>query len=183
MQMPSRVHQASVTIAGLAPFVLLAQLASSATSAVPMSDVSAVVALVAAVMMVCCGVLAVMPDPGISVHFRMLDDDMTALHIASMHGRCDAARLLLQEGAALELRDAYGRTALHHAASENQEQMIRLLVDSGANCDAKDCQGRTPAEVIITRSCTRVLSATSFCVLPSLQTLSFCQTINFYLRK
>ena len=149
VQLPPRVKQASVAIASLAPFILLAQLASSATSAVPMSDVAAVVVLVAAFMMICCGVLALMPDPGISVHFRMLDDDKTALHVASMHGCCDAARLLLQKGAALELRDAYGRTALHYAASENQEQLIRLLVDSGANCDAKDCQGRTPAEVII----------------------------------
>ena len=114
-----------------------------------MSDVAAVVVLVAAFMMVCCGVLGLMPDPGISVHFRMLDDDTTALHVASMHGCYDAARLLLREGAALELRDVYGRTALHHAASGNQEQLIRLLVESGADRDAKDCQGRTPADVML----------------------------------
>ena len=149
LQLPPRVQQAAVVIASLAPFVLLAQLASSATSAVPMSDVAAAVVLVAAFMMICCGVQGLIPDPGISVHFRMLDDDKTALHLASIPGCYDAARLLLQNGAALELSDAFGRTAPHYAASANQEQLIRLLVDSGASRDAKDCQGRTPAEVII----------------------------------
>jgi hypothetical protein len=141
------VQQGATAIATLAPFVLLAQLASSTTSSVPMSDVGALVVLVAAISMLCCGVLAVVPDPGISVDFRMLDDDITALHVASMHGSYGAARLLLQRGAAIELRDAYGRTALHIAASENQEQVIRLLIESGADRDAKDCQGRTPAQV------------------------------------
>eukprot|EP01043_Picozoa_sp_COSAG02_P003428 COSAG02_NODE_83_length_39665_cov_25.213719_27_plen_208_part_00 len=104
-----------------------------------------------------------MPDPGISADFRMLDDDTTALHVASMYGSFNAARVLLQNGAAIELRDACGRTALHHAASENQEQLMRLLIQSGADRDTKDCQGLTPAQVCC--NCTSTMLLIFECVL------------------
>ena len=31
-----------------------------------------------------------LPDPGISVHFRLLDDDLTALHVAAQYGSLGA---------------------------------------------------------------------------------------------
>ena len=76
----------------------------------------------------CCGTLALMPDPGISVHFRMADDGKAALHVAAEHGSTAAARQLLASGAAVDLQDLLGGwTAMHYAAAHQQTEVVELV--------------------------------------------------------
>ena len=146
--LPPSFKRGASLVASLAPFVFCAMFASSFNSAVPMSDVGLAVLLGALLCFLCCGTLSLLPDPGISLHFRMLDDGVAALHVAAQHGSLGAARMLLAEGAAIELRDRDGRTALHHAAEHMQEDVARFLLERGADIHARDAQNRKPYQLV-----------------------------------
>ena len=51
--------------------------------------------------------------------------------MAARRGRVDAARLLLDKGATVELRNSVGEMALHHAAdcTVNPQECIKLIVE------------------------------------------------------
>ena len=75
---------------------------------------------------------------------------LTPLMEAAQEGRYDAAWVLLEQGAALDVRDSLGRTPLHVAAApwwKESTDLVALLVDSGAECDVADHQGRTPLDL------------------------------------
>ena len=139
--LPQRLQTAATALAGIAVFVLLAQFAASANSSVPTSGVGTTVVISAFIGAVFCGIVACVPDSGISPNFRMPEDEKTALHICAEHGAYSAAKLLVSVGAALELRDIYGRTALHYAAAAAQERMVHFLLSHGADRAARDSGG------------------------------------------
>jgi ankyrin repeat protein len=56
----------------------------------------------------------------------------------------DGAKLLVENGAALETRDAQGRTALHYAAMNHLPKCVNYLLGKGAAVDAPDKSGYTP---------------------------------------
>ena len=55
----------------------------------------------------------------------------------------DVARLLLDEGADLNIQDHDGFTALIVASSQGHLEIARLLLDRGATTDIQDNNGRT----------------------------------------
>ncbi|KAL2174031.1 ankyrin repeat-containing domain protein [Thermothelomyces heterothallicus CBS 202.75] len=61
---------------------------------------------------------------------------VSALHLAA-HASPECARLLLEHGARVDIRDAYGRTPLHWAAEAGHGAVVRLLVEAGANINAE----------------------------------------------
>jgi ankyrin repeat protein len=67
---------------------------------------------------------------------------MSELHGAIMYNpNIQAARLLLDRGAAVDARDEWGRTPLHWAASTGYIKAVELLLDRGADINAKDNDG------------------------------------------
>ncbi len=56
------------------------------------------------------------------------------------------ADALLEAGAAIDQRDARGRTALHYAAAAGYTDVALLLVERGANVAAVDADGVTPVD-------------------------------------
>ena len=70
----------------------------------------------------------------------------TPLHLAAGHGNVEAARVLLDHGAKVEVRDRFGATPLHNAAAINKLEMVKLLLEHGANAKAEDLQNRKPAD-------------------------------------
>lgn len=56
------------------------------------------------------------------------------------------AEALLDAGAAIDARDARGRSALHHAASVGYTDVVKLLVERGADPKAVDADGLTPLD-------------------------------------
>jgi len=67
---------------------------------------------------------------------------VTALHLAVMRGRVEAASVLLEAEAAVDAGDEDGATALHVAARGGELDAARLLVQCGAVVDATTCQPR-----------------------------------------
>lgn len=62
-----------------------------------------------------------------------------------MHGRSDAARLLLSNHSLnLKAVDYYKSTALHYAASRDDFPIAKCLLEQGALVDAVDNRGYTP---------------------------------------
>ena len=75
-------------------------------------------------------------------------DIWTPLRAAADRGRCVAARLLLDRGAAVNARNKYDKTALTSAGLNGHMDMIRLLLRRGAVVD--DARGR-PVHVVEAR--------------------------------
>lgn len=71
-----------------------------------------------------------------------------ALVYAALHGRVEALRLLLDEGADVNHRPPFdhGATALHWAVMGDRPDSVRVLLEAGADPDARDATfGSTPA--------------------------------------
>jgi ankyrin repeat protein len=69
---------------------------------------------------------------------------LTALLYAARDGRLEAAKVLVDAGAGLEMPDPNGITPLLMAISNNQVAVARFLIDRGANINVSDWYGRTP---------------------------------------
>lgn len=63
---------------------------------------------------------------------------------AASNGQEAAVRILLDEGANIEVSDDYGNTPLILAARHGHEAVVRLLLEKGANIEAKDKYGSSP---------------------------------------
>ena len=74
----------------------------------------------------------------------------TPLHSASLYGRLDIVRFLLDHGATANAEDAFGRTPLHLVAKgeynleQDRVRTAQLLLDHGADVNAKTEYGATP---------------------------------------
>jgi ankyrin repeat protein len=73
------------------------------------------------------------------------------LAVGYEHGDRRIAELLLDRGADVHARDAYGRTPLHDAASGRDEASLALLLDRGADANLQDKRGETPLHVAARR--------------------------------
>ena len=68
------------------------------------------------------------------------------LHSAAEEGQLRTATMLLDAGAAVDLRDYRGRTPLSYAAEEGEVELAELLLARGARPRTRDRAGHTPAE-------------------------------------
>jgi ankyrin repeat protein len=68
---------------------------------------------------------------------------------AIFFGNFEFTKLLLENGANVNLQDHCGTTPLHcavRAVAGNKEQIIKLLLDNGADLKIKDSLGKTPSD-------------------------------------
>lgn len=71
-----------------------------------------------------------------------IDAESTPLHWAAEHGLYSIVAKLLDNGAAVDAADQFGRTPLHLAVPYTD--VAQLLIDAGAEVNAADIFGRTP---------------------------------------
>lgn len=71
-------------------------------------------------------------------------DRRTPLHLASIAGRQANVRRLIEAGADLLKKDAFGDTALHLAAERGHEPVVQYLIEAGASTEWKNGNGNTP---------------------------------------
>jgi len=70
----------------------------------------------------------------------------TPMHNAVLYGRIEAVKVLLNNGADVDIMDTLS-TPLDKAAQLGSAEMVQLLIDHGANINAKDTdQGHTPLD-------------------------------------
>jgi uncharacterized protein len=73
----------------------------------------------------------------------------TATHSAALHGRLAILKLLVDNGASIQLQDDAGWAPLHCAVSRSsdQEACVRFLLDAGALMDVVDNEGLAAVDV------------------------------------
>jgi ankyrin repeat protein len=81
---------------------------------------------------------------GVDVNSRDVFDDNAGLHWAARQGQAEMARLLISNGADLDIRNRAGETPLHGAASEGQKELVVILIAHGADVNARTRKGWTP---------------------------------------
>ena len=72
----------------------------------------------------------------------------TALHVCAFNNHPEIARILLDAGADLNMRESYyGLTALHECAYWNRPEIARILIDAGADLNMQVNDGWTAVHV------------------------------------
>lgn len=78
------------------------------------------------------------------------DDDlnMTPLAWSVTYGQTEATRLLIENGADVNMKDDNSSTPLHGAAVFGRADVAKLLVENGANLQVRNNDGATPADAL-----------------------------------
>ncbi|KAK2743236.1 hypothetical protein FQN57_004925 [Myotisia sp. PD_48] len=72
------------------------------------------------------------------------------LGVAATAGYVPVAKLLVEAGADIELKDEWAKeTPLFEAVRRKQESMVKYLLDAGANMEAENWEGETPLHVAV----------------------------------
>ena len=99
---------------------------------------------------------------GVDVNARDAFGDNAGLHWAASLGQAEMARLLIDNGADLNIRNNEGDTPLHWAAKEGQKELVVILIIHGADVNALNRRGWTPlrwAEAQSQKEIARILQA------------------------
>lgn len=75
------------------------------------------------------------------------ENGMTVLHWCCDRGHASIARILLDQGCAINCLDACGQAPLHYAVSCGHVDVVRLLLENGADVSIKDEDGCDPLEL------------------------------------
>jgi ankyrin repeat protein len=99
---------------------------------------------------------------GVDVNSRDVFGDNAGLHWAASLGLAEMARLLIDNGADVNVRNEEGYTPLHWAAGEGQKELVVILIIHGADVNAHNKRGWTPlrwAEAQSQKEIARILVA------------------------
>lgn len=99
---------------------------------------------------------------GVDVNARDVFGNNTGLHWAASLGLAEMARLLIDNGADLDIRNNDGNTPLHWAAGEGRKELVVILIAHGADINARSKSGWTPlrwAEAQSQKEIARILMA------------------------
>lgn len=81
---------------------------------------------------------------GLDVNFRGAVDGKTPLHYAAIFDRQEAAAILLDSNASVDMTDTGKRTPTHYASARGSEGSVKLFLQAKADVDSKDSNGQTP---------------------------------------
>jgi len=83
-------------------------------------------------------------DCGVDPNVREDDYGATPLHAAAEYGYSEIVEVLLEHGAAPNIREKYGDTPLHYAAMFGNSKVVEVLLEHGADPNIRDKYGATP---------------------------------------
>lgn len=76
------------------------------------------------------------------------ETNISALSWATMMGKTEATKLLIEQGADLNVRQEDGGTPLHIAVALGRSEIAELLINEGADVNAKNRRGDVPASAL-----------------------------------
>jgi len=79
--------------------------------------------------------------------YRSLDPDRSPLHYAAEEGNVHIAKWLVNKGADVNQKDAFGMTPLHTACKHGNKDIVKLLCNSAADLFLLDKTNFTPMQV------------------------------------
>ena len=79
----------------------------------------------------------------------------TMLHVVAVWGDVESGRILIEEGALLDVAGEHGCTPLHEATLQGHSEMVRLLLDAGSNPDLR-CEYGTFFEIAENSACVSI---------------------------
>ncbi|MHC4555843.1 MAG: ankyrin repeat domain-containing protein [Planctomycetota bacterium] len=68
------------------------------------------------------------------------------LHHAAANGEIEHVKLLISQGADVNVKNNDGQTPLHYAARRGHKEVVELLLANGADVNARDRMSKTPVE-------------------------------------
>ena len=71
------------------------------------------------------------------------DSSWPVLHMFVIYNQIDIAKMLIDAGADVSIRDEYERTALHVCANWNHPEILGMLLDAGVDVNIQDERGET----------------------------------------
>lgn len=84
-------------------------------------------------------------DPELNRFINQRDEDQnSALHIAVQTGQEFMCRVLLQQGADVNIQNKHQQTPLHVASIGSNRAILELLIKQGAQTNTKDYNRQTP---------------------------------------
>jgi len=85
---------------------------------------------------------------GTDLNGKELLNGGTPLIVAALYDQTDAASVLVENGANLEIKNNDGSTPLHVAAFFGHPDMVTLLLDAGADPESRNNNGQTALDVV-----------------------------------
>lgn len=88
---------------------------------------------------------------GADVRVQFSSMRSTPLHLAAEEGSAECTKLLLDAGAACEVKNARGQTPMHLAALSQSAETLETLINFGAKVSTEDNDGRTPLHAAVAK--------------------------------
>ena len=79
-------------------------------------------------------------------NLNIFADSMPPLYHAVNNGNLEIVKLLVENGADVNVKNVVGQTPLHEAARCGYFEIVKYLIDKGADINAYDCVERTPLD-------------------------------------
>jgi hypothetical protein len=96
-------------------------------------------------------------DSGADVNVATEGNGYTALIWAASRGYAETVRLLVEDGANIDLQSADGQTALMRAADNGHFDVVKFLVESGADVNVQTDQGITALRLATLKNYVRIV--------------------------
>lgn len=89
---------------------------------------------------------------------------MSGLHQATLTGNVEIMRVLLDNGATVDLKDNKGMRPIHHAARHGLAQPVSVLLEYNCSVNDSDDQGQTPLHLACQYGHVQVVSTSPFLI-------------------
>ncbi|KAF4470584.1 Ankyrin repeat domain-containing 52 [Fusarium albosuccineum] len=92
----------------------------------------------------CVDIMRLLLDSGADPNAVTTEDEQSPLHVASRQGHVDAAELLLQKGAVVDIVSRAYYTPLYVASNRGHDSVVKLLLENGADASVQVGIGWAP---------------------------------------